>query len=152
MNILIVEDQKEKSKDITDHLASIYKTANIMEERSLRSGLKTLLSSEKFDLVVLDMSMPNFEPTQDDPIGGTPESFAGREFLAQMELRDIEIPVIVLSQYETFEKGQIDLSELGEELKELYPKFFLGTVYYSSANNSWHQDFDSYLYQINEKT
>ncbi|MGO3700450.1 MULTISPECIES: response regulator [Halomonas] len=137
MNILIVEDQKEKSDDICSFLENFFSVfINIQVRSSLRSGLKSIIS-EKFDLVVLDMSMPNFDPSSEDPVGGTPDSFAGKEFLAQMDLRERFVPVVVVTQYATFSKGQVELEDLDAGLKNSYPNFYLGAVYYSSADEGW---------------
>lgn len=138
MRVLIVEDQKEKSEDIVNFLNSYYLKGMLVSiQQSLRSGLKDLVINNNYDLVILDMSMPNFDPSIDDPIGGTPESFAGKEFMSQMDLRGIVSPVIVVTQYSTFAKGQIALDDLDRAFKISYPSFYLGSVYYSSAEDSW---------------
>lgn len=137
MNILIVEDQKEKSDDLISFFLNYNDGIKIILSKSLRSGLRALFGKENIDLVVLDMSMPNFDPSPDDPVGGTPESFAGREFLAQMDLRDIDVPVVVVTQYATFARGKIELEELDAFFKMSYSGFYLGSVFYSSADESW---------------
>ena len=138
MKILIVEDQQEKSDDIVRFLMENKPyELKVSIQQSLRSGLKDLIKNSDYDLIVLDMSMPNFDPSPDDPVGGTPESFAGKEFLSQMELREISIPVVVVTQYATFAKGQIALEELDTLFKLSHPSFYLGAVYYSSAEASW---------------
>jgi len=138
MKILIVEDQEEKSDDLVTFFNSNYsQSPDICIKQSLRSGLRALTMQKDYDLVILDMSMPNFDPSADDPIGGTPESFAGKELLSQMELREISIPVVVVTQYATFSKGQISLDDLDLNFKHTYPGFYLGAVYYSSASESW---------------
>jgi len=138
MRILIVEDQQEKSDDIVSFLNDNKpQDLEVSIQQSLRSGLLDLVKNQDYDLIILDMSMPNFDPSSNDPIGGTPESFAGKEFLSQMELREISTPVVVVTQYATFAKGQIALEELDALFKFSYPKFYLGAVYYSSAEDSW---------------
>lgn len=138
MRILIIEDQEEKSKDIVKFLSGYYDDElDISQQLSLRSGLGRLVSGEGYDLIVLDMSMPNFDPSLDDPIGGTPESFAGKEFLSQMKLRGISIPVVVITQYATFAKGQIALEDLDNEFRASYSEFYLGSVYYSYSSHEW---------------
>jgi len=149
MKILIVEDQKDKSDDITKFFDSFFiDKLEIHVKQSLRSGLKELLTIKDFDLIVLDMSMPNFDPGPEDPIGGTPESFAGKEFLAQMDLREISTPVVVVTQYATFVKGQIDLEELDFLFKHEYPNFYYGSVYYSSADKEWQKQLRQILVDI----
>ena len=149
MKILIVEDQKDKSDDITKFFDSFFiDKLEIHVKQSLRSGLKELLTIKDFDLIVLDMSMPNFDPGPEDPIGGTPESFAGKEFLAQMDLREISTPVVVVTQYATFVKGQIDLEELDFLFKHEYQNFYYGSVYYSSADKEWQKQLRQILVDI----
>lgn len=148
MKVLIIEDQIEKSEAIKSFLTSIYQNSiDISVRQSLRSGLKETIHSAKYDLVILDMSMPNFDPSETDPIGGSPESFAGREFISQMHLRNIKTPVVVVTQYSTFEKGQTSLEDLHHLLASTYPEIYIGSVYYSSASDDWKNDLKILLGQ-----
>ncbi|MDX7859214.1 response regulator [Aeromonas caviae] len=145
MKILIVEDQIEKSKEIEQFCRAFFPNIeNISVFQSLRSGLRALVSNT-YDLIFLDMSMPNFDPSSDDPLGGTPESFAGKEFLAQMKLRGEKIPVVIITQYQTFEEGQIDLTSIDSFLKSTYSGFYLGAIYYSSADKEWEVNLERLL-------
>jgi CheY-like chemotaxis protein len=149
MNILIVEDQPEKCLDIIKFFDNYYElTPNYRTEESLHGGLKALLSGEDFSLVILDMSMPNFNPSSEDRMGGKPESFAGRELLSQMKLRELLIPVIVVTQYAIFPKGQVSLSELDGELRGEFDGFYMGAVYYSSADNSWNEALEKLIKEL----
>lgn len=148
MKVLIIEDQIEKSEAIKIFLTSIYQNSiDISVRQSLRSGLKETIQNTKYDLIVLDMSMPNFDPSETDPIGGSPESFAGREFISQMHLRKIKTPVVVVTQYSTFEKGQTSLEDLHHLLASTYPEIYVGSVYYSSASDDWKKDLKKLLGQ-----
>ncbi|HDO1318289.1 response regulator [Aeromonas veronii] len=145
MKILIVEDQIEKSKEIEQFCRSFFLNVEmIIVCQSLRSGLRALMSST-YDLIFLDMSMPNFDPSSDDPLGGTPESFAGKAFLAQMKLRGEKIPVVIITQYQTFEEGQVDLTSIDSFLKSTYSGFYLGAIYYSSADKEWEVNLERLL-------
>ncbi len=145
MKILIVEDQIEKSNEIKSFCSAFFeKIDSVVVCQSLRSGLRELISI-KYDLIFLDMSMPNFDPSSDDPLGGTPESFAGKEFLAQMKLRDINVPVVIITQYQTFEEGQVDLVSIDCFLKHEYKCFYLGAIYYSSADKEWEINLENLL-------
>ncbi|MCT8987648.1 response regulator [Shewanella phaeophyticola] len=137
-NILIVEDQEEKSNKLYSFCTSKFIHKNRIDiEQSLRGGLKKVLLNKDYDLIFLDMSMPNFDPSSDDPLGGSPESFAGLEFVSQLKLRGIFIPVVVVTQYRTFEEGKIDLGSIDNHLTSEYGSYYLGSVYYSSADRDW---------------
>ncbi|GAB6097206.1 response regulator transcription factor [Desulfatiferula olefinivorans] len=141
MKILLVEDQSEKREQIKDFLK--YKSNNnitIIDKESLRGGLKEIVKNTNYDMILLDMSMPNFDISVDNPVDCSPESFAGKEFLAQMKLRNIHIPVIVITQYSSFEGGTITLKKLTEEFSNDYGDFYLGSVYFNSAVDTWKED------------
>lgn len=149
INILIVEDQEEKSVNISDYLNNrISEPKRIEVERSLRGGLRAVLNRGNFDLILLDMSMPNFDPSFDDPLGGTPESFAGLEFVSQLKLRQKFFPLIVITQYRTFEKGRIDLESIDEKINQEYGSYYHGSIYYSSADNEWQTALSDRLREI----
>ena len=146
MKILIIEDQEDKSKDIEQFCESYFKKVDLIHvKRSLRSGLRAALSEIQYDLIFLDMSMPNFDPSEDDPLGGTPESFAGKELLAQLKFRKVTIPVVIVTQYQTFNEGKIDLKSLNNELMKEYFGFYMGIVYYSSADKDWQTNLKKLL-------
>ncbi len=138
MRILIVEDQDEKSEKIKRFCQVKFGKDVVVEiKRSLRSGLKEVITTNRFDLIFLDMSMPNFDPSADDPLGGSPESFAGLEFVSQLKLRGLFYPIVVITQYRTFEKGKITLESIDSQLNSDYAEYYLGSIYYSSADKEW---------------
>ncbi len=139
MNILLIEDDKDKSKKIENFLKTIL-DANITERRSLKSGLKELvLAGCSYDFILMDMSMPNFDISMDEPEGGTHENFAGRDLLAQMKLREIDSKVLIITQYDTFGSSynKLSLDELKKQLKDEFSPIYQDTIYYNSAQEDW---------------
>ncbi|HCT9736635.1 response regulator [Morganella morganii] len=137
MRIIIIEDEHDKRKNIkTEVVRIVGDSADILEEESLRGGLKTILTTIKIDLILLDMSMPSFDITNETS-SEDPESFAGYEIMAQMKLRNINIPVLIITQYKSFEKGSVSVEELIEKMKFNYSDFFKGTIYYNSSLEEW---------------
>ncbi|WP_321371949.1 response regulator [uncultured Desulfuromusa sp.] len=138
MKILIVEDDHDKIEKINEFLEEKYGAEiSVIVSESLRSALHKLQSTSDIDLVILDMSLPNFDINKQEPGGGTPESFAGKELMAQMSLRGIKIPVVVLTQYAVFDEGKITLDELKSEFANDFEDFYLGSVYYNAAVDGW---------------
>jgi len=151
MRILIIEDDYEKREKIKLFIFEALGYSSSVDEReSLRSGLKALLSGDKYDLVLLDMSMPNFDIGPDEPGGGTPESFAGKELMAQMKLRNIVMPVLVITQYSTFDGGSVTLDQLKKEFTDKYKEIFVDIIYYNSAVDCWKKDLETYLHKYTE--
>jgi CheY-like chemotaxis protein len=139
VNILLIEDDKDKSKKIENFLKTIL-NANITEKRSLKSGLKELvLAGSSYDFILMDMSMPNFDISMDEPEGGTHENFAGRDLLAQMKLREINSKVLIITQYDTFGSSynKLSLEELKKQLKDEFTPIYQDTIYYNSAQEDW---------------
>lgn len=139
MKILLVEDSPEKRSAIIEYVESLGGEYCIISKESLSSGLQCLIANPEVEFVILDMSMPTFDASPDDPLGGGPESFAGKEFLENMHLRSINIPVLVLSQFGSFGKGagSKSLESLDAEFQEKFPSFYRGAIYYNSADEAW---------------
>lgn len=146
VKLLIIEDDAGKRTAICSHIRSLLgKDVIIVECESLRSGLKEVVMGGHCDLVLLDMSMPGFDVSEDEPAGEEPESFAGQEILAQMKLRGIRTPVAIVTQYKAFAKGTIGLNELVERYKQEYSDFFVGGVYFSTAVESWKKEISEII-------
>lgn len=139
MKILIVEDDAYKSEAISAFIKAEYSQAEIIIKDSLSSGIFEVMGDPKRDLIILDMSMPSFDATNKDPRGGLPESFAGEDFLSHMDLMGIKVPVVVVTQFETFERNETitPLSKLTTHLDHNYKDIFLGCVYFKSTSNDW---------------
>jgi len=138
MKILIVEDDYDKKKSVTNYILELCgQSTEIIERESLRSGLMELISHDDYDYIILDMSLPNFDINEEEPGGGTPESSAGKEFMEQMNLREISCPVIILTQYSSFERGSVSLEELKKEFQQNYSIFYKGAVYYNAVTDNW---------------
>lgn len=137
MNLLVVEDDENKKQQISQFLCEALPNANLILERSLQSGLRCVRSSQ-LDLIILDMTLPNYDASPEEP-GGQTHIFGGREFLRQMDRFDIVIPVIVVTQFETFGKppARIGLRELDQELRAEHENVYKGAVYYHAAIDGW---------------
>ncbi len=140
MKILIVEDDYDKKEKVKNFICSLIQSpCHVIEKESLRSALYTLMESQDYDILILDMSLPNFDISEDEPGGGSPESFAGEELIDQMKLREINVPTIIVTQYDIFssDHGRISLEELDKKFKNICSNFYIGSVYYDAATESW---------------
>lgn len=153
MKILLVEDQPDKKEAIKKFvLLKLSKECEIVEKGSLRGALKEVYDDNNYDLVLLDMSMPNFDSENDGYDDNIPESFAGKQMLEQMELRNIKIPVIVITQYSSFEGGAVSLDELSNNFASKYSDFYLGSIYFNSGEDEkWQTKFLDLWNQYYEK-
>lgn len=135
MNVLIVEDDSYKSEALINFVESEFPRVNITLRNSLSSGILEIMNGPDLDIILLDMSMPSYDVTPKDPSGGVPESFAGVDFLSHMDLMGLDIPVIVVTQFENFEDMHVDV--LIEQLIKEYKKIFMGWIYFKSTSSEW---------------
>ena len=136
MKVLIVEDDENKRQYLASFVREQIADASIEEARSYRSGLLKSLE-QRFDLILLDMSMPTFDiaPGED---GGRPQSLAGREILRQLERRRVQHAVIVVTQLVRFGDDEtMTASELDGELRDAHPSMYRGMVYYDATLAGW---------------
>lgn len=145
MKILIVEDDPNKLGRVRECIEAEVSAATISERRSYQSGLKAILESPP-DVIVLDMAMPTYDVTPAEK-GGRPRPFGGRDILAQMKRRKVEVDVIVLTQYETFGEGaeQRSLQQLHSQLRREFPNNYLGVVFYHPAETDWRKQLLGFL-------
>lgn len=138
MKVLIVEDDQNKLKQLVNYIYQDWPDAKVTEKRSYQTGLRELIN-EKYDLLLLDMTMPTFEVSFRES-GGRPRAFAGKEILSHMEWKKIDVPVIIVTQFESFGEGKntTSLNELRTQLEGSYRQY-KGTVYYSAASDKWKQ-------------
>jgi CheY-like chemotaxis protein len=150
MRLLLVEDEESKRQRVAEVLRVELPDAEIVEARSLNSGLKTVVQGN-YDLVILDMTMPTFDITELEE-GGRPQAYGGRELLRHMERRGIEVPTVLLTQFDRFGKGtdQRSIEELDVELRSAYPRTYRGVIRYNVAFDSWREELVSILIELKD--
>lgn len=148
MKLLIVEDDQNKLQQLVEFISDYISNPSITTRYSYQSGLKEILEN-KYDLIILDMSMPTFDITPNET-GGRPRVYAGKEILRQMERKKVVMPVIIVTQFETFGdlSNRVSLCELCKELQELHPSNYVGTVYYNAAHDNWKNDLKKLLERL----
>lgn len=148
MTILIVEDDENKRFQLRQFITREFPSTSVEVQRSLQSGLKHIRQQPPQG-ILLDMTLPTYDAGPDES-GGQTNIFGGREFLRQMDRFDIEIPVIVVTQFETFGKGRhiVGLTELDGELRVDHPRVYHGCVYYHAAIHGWEEKLRSLLATI----
>jgi CheY-like chemotaxis protein len=140
VSILLIEDDGNKLTQLCAFLKENFPSAEVTTARSLQGGIKQVRANAH-NLVLLDMTLPNFDPTPDDA-GGQTHNFGGKEFLKQLNRFDIKVPVIVITQFIAFGRGPqtIGLEDLDKELNELFSPNYIGSVYYHASIHRWKEE------------
>jgi CheY-like chemotaxis protein len=144
MRLLLVEDEGPKGEKIASCLVSRFEGVDIHLVKSVRSALKKL-DQFPYDLVVLDMSLPTFDISEDEH-GGRPQGFGGMEVMRDMINYEIITPVIVVTAYEYFSADsdeelahgkEATLVELRNELRDEFPEIFVELIKYDTFTDEW---------------
>lgn len=134
--ILIVEDNHKKLEKIKFFLETEFSDIELIERTSYNSASKEIaLNYEKYDLILLDMSMQTYDISNDES-GGEPEPLAGKNILKQIYLRDIPTKVLVVTMYENFVDGT-KIKQLDLEFNLEYPDNYCGFIFFSHTNFDW---------------
>jgi len=150
MRVMMVEDDQFKARRLEQVLRQIDASVEIDRANSVTSSTRLLEMKQAFDLVLLDMSLPTFDVGPRES-GGRPQGFGGREVMRFMQNNEINLPVIVVTQFERFgEAGrEVDLPTLAETLKTEFPELFRGIVYYDAASERWREELSTLLGRAN---
>jgi len=149
MKVLIVEDDENKRLQLEEFVIESVPEVEVSIEQSLQGGIRKA-RQEMPDVILLDMTIPNYSPGPDES-GGQMHIFGGTQFLRQLTRYKIKIPVIVVTQFETFGDPPETkrLNDLDVELKTQYGQIYRGAVYYHAAVHGWKQDLLRLLNDLN---
>lgn len=145
--ILFIEDDQYKMEKIKSFLEEEYKYLELTIKTSFHGGFEEIVDNfQNYDLVLLDMSMQNYDITVNEA-GGDPAPLAGKSILTQMFLREIPTLVVVVTMYENFSDGT-KIKDLNTSLTEEFPDNYKGYVFFSHMNNKWMNDLKSYINKL----
>ena len=139
MQLLIIEDDNQKAERIKAALSGMEVVKSIEVCRSYQSGLRYLQeSTAAVDLVILDMSLPTFDPAP-DVRQGRPRPLGGYEIMRKLKRQGIYPKIIVLTALENFgsREEQISFEELGKKCSSEFSGMFIQAIQYSQSATSW---------------
>lgn len=146
MRLLLVEDDDNKRREIEAFASARADVDHISLARSLHGGRRSL-QADSFDLVILDMTLPNYDVTAEEPGGGSVHNFGGRKLLRYMDRLELATPVVVVTQFELFigGGGPMDIDELNNRLASSFKTIYMGIVYYHASLTRWRVDLGNFL-------
>lgn len=144
MNVLIVEDNKNKYEQISALISQLYTECNIERAASFISG-KNKVYENKWDIIIMDVTLPTYDITHTER-GGDKRPVAGKNLMKRMINRKINIPVIVITQFETFDNNRISLASLNQEFEQEFQSIWKGTIFYEK--DDWRLQLKDMLYNI----
>ena len=141
MKLLIVEDDLNKLKNLTLFLDMYGEKKDIKLDctikNSYQSGLECILS-EAFDLLLLDMSLPNFDTDDENPLAK-----GGELILYEMDVMGITLKTVIFTQHDDFE-GE-SLESIHKDYKDKFSSFYIGYVFYNAIESNWKRELEIIL-------
>ncbi|MCG8669282.1 MAG: response regulator [Pseudomonadales bacterium] len=145
-NVLIVEDEEPKFVHIRRHIENLVGNCTIHHMKSVNSAIR-YLENKLPDLLILDMSLPTFDITEEES-GGRPQGFGGIEVLREMKIENWGCPTIVITGYSAFQRddaNRVSLDDLSKELLEEFPEFLRGVLHFNSSFSEWKTELQSII-------
>lgn len=135
MKLLLVEDDEHKMNDIISYIDTLKKNIIVETARSVESGVQAAVDN-RYDLVLLDMTIPNFDITEKSD-GGKSYKNGGEIIVKELIDEEVAFRCAVITQYETFNNETID--QISQRIRQLCGDDYLGYVKYSTNTDSWRQ-------------
>ncbi len=150
MKILLIEDDSKKSHVLVDFLQKIIEPEFLVVKESYQSGLKEIMSS-KFDLLLLDMSIPTYTKTPYET-GGAYQKFGGYLILKELKRKARLLPTILVTMFDDFGEGEgsISIGSLDESLKKEFDPEFVGSIFYHARENKWRDHLKRLILSIDK--
>jgi CheY-like chemotaxis protein len=138
VNVLIIEDDPQKAERIMSAVKHAAPDANIDVRRSYQSGLKSVEQMADISLVILDVSLPTFDPDL-EARHGRPRPLGGYDIMRKMKRRRKSPAVVILTALENFGSStqQYSFDQLSDKCKTEFPESFKGAIYYSQSRTAW---------------
>lgn len=135
--IILIEDDFKKKEDIKNFLENNYNLDIFTIKESYQSGLRELIRNE-YDLLLLDMSIPTWDKSVDEP-GGNFEKFGGYKILKEIIRKNRPVKTILITMFDDFGESDtsITLRQLDNILKNEFPDIYIGAVYYNTREEKW---------------
>lgn len=146
MKLLLVEDDDKKRNGVLSYLRSQFDNVEIDEGLSVESGVQ-LGVDNSYDLIILDMTIPNFDKT-DGKNGGVSFKNGGEIIVRELIDEGVSFKCVVLTQYETFNNETID--EISNRIQTKCGENFLGYIKYSTLDDEWKEKLKNVILYVKD--
>jgi CheY-like chemotaxis protein len=143
--ILLIEDDPPKRNQIINLIGSL--NLKITHAHSVNEAIRRI-DEDRFDGILLDMSLPTFNEGLNVSSSGRQQDFGGRQILTYMWELEYSSKVLLVTQLPGFktEKGkEIKLKELDESLTVEFKGLYTGFVYFTHSSDAWAQRIKDFL-------
>lgn len=138
MKILYIEDEQSKATKVIKVISDEYKDIVIHHCRSYNSGVNHLRNN-KYDIVLLDMSLPIYDTDKVESYNNEFETFGGIDILEEMNRLELDSKAIVITAFDVLSDNdtKVSLKQLDINMKEAFPKEYVCSIHYNSSSLEW---------------
>jgi len=138
--ILLVEDSEYKRKLISDFIYSLDLDINLSHASSFQSGSQAI-SSEDYNIVLLDLSLPTFDKSEHET-GGRFRAFGGKEIAKKLIRFKKKSRIIFITQYESFSDKDsfYTFDTLKNQLALQLSPNYVDMIHFHSFKSGWKED------------
>lgn len=138
MNILYVEDEEEKAREVVTYLEE---KNNVVLKKSYSSGVSAIYD-DKYDLILLDMSLPLYDYGSEDEDENEFDTFAGIDIIDELVRLERTEKVVIITAFDILgeDDNRVDVHQLDERLKAEYERNYIGTIYYDVSSLEWRRE------------
>ena len=141
----LVEDDPLKMGRLVSFISGRHSSLMVRKFASFQSGLRAVEELVP-ELLILDMTLPTFDrsPGQRE---GRLRPLGGYEFMRKLKLRNVELAVVIVSQFEYFGEGnnRVTFAQITETCRREFPHMFLGSVHFRQAVDTWKDELSSLI-------
>lgn len=138
--VLIADDQQEKQRSLHEFLKSNFNGYETDSAYSFRSTREKIINNH-YSLILLDMTMPSSDSkTHSDFVSdGKGRALAGRDIVQTMYYRKIDVPVIIVTQFDVFGRHNqlTSIEEISGDLLHNYPTIVKGCILWDYQSENW---------------
>jgi CheY-like chemotaxis protein len=145
MKVLLVEDEIHKRDELVQCVLEVY---NVLPEvvDGVRSAVLKV-SSDDFDIVILDMALPTFGESSADQLKGHDQAQGGIEVLRTLRYKSKTPKIIIVTQYPDFYIGsqKVKLKDASKIIEIKYGQKVLAGILYKYKSKATLQRIMSIL-------
>ncbi len=143
MNILYVEDEEEKAREVVTYLQEKNK---VVLKKSYTSGVSAIYD-DTYDLILLDMSLPLYDYGSEDEDENEFDTFAGVDIIDELVRLERTEKVVIITAFDILgeDDNRVDVHQLDERLRSEYERNYIGTIYYDVSSLEWRRELQEII-------
>ena len=143
MNILYVEDEEEKAREVVTYLSE---KNSVALRKSYSSGVSAIYDNT-YDLILLDMSLPLYDYGSEDDDENEFDTFAGIDIIEEIIRLERREKVAIITAFDILgeDENRIDVYQLDKRLRQEYAENYIGTIYYDVSSLEWRRELQEII-------